>query len=252
MTRYELSPDKIDAVLFCSKSYAPILPRLHEITNKYRTYFHYTITAYGRDIEPGVPDIGESMETLVALSKLVGKQRVAWRYDPVLLTDQYTIERHLDTFTRRGEEDISGAKELEIEPFDSALNAAYLREKCQNSKKPVKSMLLDQNIVAGIGNIYSDEVLFAAGIRPDRACSELTDGDFERLAAAIPERLAFFIEKNAISFEEYALSKGKEYRNTPFLRVYGKSGEPCPACGSTLLRTVIGGRSAVYCPHCQN
>lgn len=155
-------------------------------------------------------------------------------------------------FTRRSEEDISGAKELGIEPFDSALNAAYLREKCQNSKKPVKSMLLDQSIVAGIGNIYSDEILFAAGIRPDRACSELTDGDFERLAAAIPERLAFFIEKNAISFEEYALSKGKDYRNTPFLRVYGKSGEPCPACGSTLLRTVIGGRSAVYCPHCQN
>lgn len=54
VTRYELSPDKIDAVLFCSKNYAPILPRLHEITDKYRTYFHYTITAYGKDIEPGV------------------------------------------------------------------------------------------------------------------------------------------------------------------------------------------------------
>ena len=103
VTRYELSPDKIDAVLFCSKNYAPILPRLHEITDKYRTYFHYTITAYGRDIEPGVPDIGESMKTLVALSKLVGKQRVAWRYDPVLLTDQYTIERHMDTFAHMAE-----------------------------------------------------------------------------------------------------------------------------------------------------
>ncbi len=98
VTRYELSPDKIDAVLFCSKNYAPILPRLHEITDKYRTYFHYTITAYGKDVEPGVPSIDESIETLIALSKAVGKQKVTWRYDPVLLTKQYTIDVHANTF----------------------------------------------------------------------------------------------------------------------------------------------------------
>ncbi len=154
-------------------------------------------------------------------------------------------------FARHGEEDISGAKELGIEPFDSALNAVFLQDKCRNSKKPVKSMLLDQSIVAGIGNIYSDEILFAAGIRPDKPCNMLTDSDFERLAAAIPERLAFFIEKNAISFEEYALSKGKDYRNTPYLCVYGRGGEPCLVCGTTLQRLVLGGRSSVFCPHCQ-
>lgn len=96
--KYELSPDKIDAVLFCSKNYAPILPRLHEITDKYRTYFHYTITAYGKDIEPGVPDIDESIKTLIALGERVGSPKVAWRYDPVLLTDKYTIEVHAKTF----------------------------------------------------------------------------------------------------------------------------------------------------------
>lgn len=62
--KYELSPQKIDAVLFCSKNYAPILPRLHEITDKYRTYFYYTITAYGKDVEPGVPSVDESIKTL--------------------------------------------------------------------------------------------------------------------------------------------------------------------------------------------
>ena len=103
VTRYELSPDKIDAVLFCSKNYAPILPRLHEITDRYRTYFHYTITAYGRDVEPGVPSLDESMQTLTALEKIVGKGRISWRYDPVLLTKDYTIERHLDTFARMAE-----------------------------------------------------------------------------------------------------------------------------------------------------
>lgn len=100
VTRYELTPDKVDCVVFCSKNYKPILPCLHEITDKFNTYFHYTITAYGKDIEPGVPEIDESVETLIELSKIVGKQRVSWRYDPVLLTEKYTIERHLQTFER--------------------------------------------------------------------------------------------------------------------------------------------------------
>ena len=100
VNRYELTPDKVDCVVFCSKNYKPILPRLHEITDRFPTYFHYTITAYGRDIEPGVPSIDESMETLMELSKLVGKGRIAWRYDPVLLTKKYTIQRHLETFAR--------------------------------------------------------------------------------------------------------------------------------------------------------
>lgn len=100
VNRYELTPDKVDCVVFCSKNYKPILPRLHEITDRFPTYFHYTITAYGRDIEPGAPSIDESMETLIELSRQVGKKRIAWRYDPVLLTKDYTIRRHLETFER--------------------------------------------------------------------------------------------------------------------------------------------------------
>lgn len=103
VTRYELTPDKVDCVVFCSKNYKPILPRLHEITDRFHTYFHYTITAYGKDIEPGVPDIEESMETLIRLSELAGKERVAWRYDPVLLTGEHTMQRHFQTFERMAE-----------------------------------------------------------------------------------------------------------------------------------------------------
>jgi DNA repair photolyase len=98
VTRYELSPDKIDCVVFCSKNYQPILKNLHKITDNYNTYFHYTITAYGKDIEPGVPSIDESIETLYKLEKQVGKKRISWRYDPILLTDNYTFERHIETF----------------------------------------------------------------------------------------------------------------------------------------------------------
>lgn len=104
VTRYELSPDKVDCVVFCSKNYRPILPRLSEITDRFNTYFYYTITAYEKDIEPGVPSISESIKTLKELSKLVGKKRLAWRYDPVLLTQKYTIDRHLKTFEQMAKE----------------------------------------------------------------------------------------------------------------------------------------------------
>lgn len=100
VTRYELSPDKIDAVLFCSKNYEPFLDGLKEIARSYRVYCHYTITAYGRDVEPNVPDLEQSMETLLKVEKIVGKNRLAWRYDPVLLTERYTVSRHFETFER--------------------------------------------------------------------------------------------------------------------------------------------------------
>ncbi len=100
INRYELTPDKVDCVVFCSKNYEPILLHLHEITNRFNTYFYYTITPYEKDIEPGVPSIEESMKTLIQLSKQVGRQRIAWRYDPVLLTEKYTISYHMEAFEK--------------------------------------------------------------------------------------------------------------------------------------------------------
>lgn len=98
VTRYELDPAVVDCVVFCSKNYAPILPRLHEITDRFSTYFFYTITAYGHDMEPGVPDIDASIETLIELERIVGRERIVWRYDPVLLSERYTTEVHRHTF----------------------------------------------------------------------------------------------------------------------------------------------------------
>ena len=154
-------------------------------------------------------------------------------------------------FSDRDEPDASGAEKLGIEPFSGLLTAQYLRGKCATAKRSVKQMLLDQGIVAGIGNIYSDEILFSARIRPDRPCNTLTEKEFERLAEIIPERLQFFIEKNKINFDDYVRSKGKEYRNTPYLQVYGKAGCACPICGSVLQHIVLAGRSSVFCMHCQ-
>lgn len=153
---------------------------------------------------------------------------------------------------RKGEDDTcSGIDKLGIEPLDAGFNAEYLRGRLGKRKKSIKNCLLDQSIVAGIGNIYSDEILFAAGIDPSCPANGLLQEDWERLVAAIPERLAYFIEKNQLTPEEYLRTKGKEYRNTPFLRVYGHEGQPCPICGEPLCRKTVGGRSSTYCPNCQ-
>lgn len=149
------------------------------------------------------------------------------------------------------EDTYSGIAKSGLEPFDEAFNTDYLRQSLGKRKKAIKGCLLDQNIVAGIGNIYSDEILFRAGICPSRPANSLMSEEWERLAEVIPQCLSFFIEKNAITPEEYLKTKGREYRNTPFLQVYGHGGGTCPVCGDTLCKIVIGGRSSVYCPTCQ-
>lgn len=98
VTKYELDPQTLDCIIFCSKNYEPILPYIKNVTDKFNTYFHYTITAYDKDIEPNVPTIDKSIETLIKLSNIVEKQRIAWRYDPILLTKKYSKELHYKTF----------------------------------------------------------------------------------------------------------------------------------------------------------
>ena len=152
----------------------------------------------------------------------------------------------------KGERDTySGTGKLGLEPFDAGLTADYLQQHFGKRKKAVKECLLDQSVIAGIGNIYSDEILFAAKIHPARPANSLTKTEWKRLTDAVPERLAYFIEKNALTPTEYLKSKGQDYRNTPFLQVYGRGEEPCPSCGAILCRITVGGRSSVFCPICQ-
>ena len=104
VTRYELSPNKVDCILFCSKNYAPALSFLPKIVKKYGTYFFYTITPYGKDVEPNVPSVNKSIQTLKDLWGIVGKDRLCWRYDPILLTKKYTRELHLLAFEKMAAE----------------------------------------------------------------------------------------------------------------------------------------------------
>ena len=100
VSRCQLDPSVVDCIVFCSKDYRPILPHMHDIVERYGVYCFYSITAYGTDIEPNIPDIDTSIQTLLELSRIVGSERVVWRYEPVLLTDAYTAEVHAETFDR--------------------------------------------------------------------------------------------------------------------------------------------------------
>lgn len=98
VSRISLRPEDVDCIVFWTKNAAPMLPHLAELRAKYPFYFQFTITPYGHDVEPGLPDKREVIRTFQQMSQQLGKARMVWRYDPILLNDHYTIERHLHDF----------------------------------------------------------------------------------------------------------------------------------------------------------
>lgn len=166
---------------------------------------------------------------------------------------RYVDSRRFGRFWVLGNEEdkVTGMNKLGLEPFDDMLTAEYLQKKLGHRKKAIKECLLDQSIVTGIGNIYGDEILFECGINPQRKACDCTEEQWKELSVKIPEILSFFIEKNAISNEDYLIGKGKDYRNAPYIKIYGHEGMPCPVCGEPMVRVVISGRSSVFCPVCQ-
>ncbi len=153
---------------------------------------------------------------------------------------------------QEGETDIfTGIEKLGPEPFAPILTGDWLQKRLGKRKKSIKECLLDQSILAGIGNIHGDEILFWARVAPGRMACSLEMKEWERLAVAIPAMLEKGIEDNRMTPEEYLAGKGKEYRNGPLL-AYGREGQPCPRCSKTFCRIRLAGRSSTYCPACQN
>jgi formamidopyrimidine-DNA glycosylase len=118
-------------------------------------------------------------------------------------------------------------------------------------KTPIKSALLNQKLLRGVGNIYADESLFRAGIRPRRRASTITRDQFAKLLAGIKEVLKEAIELGGSSISDYVDADGEEGFFQLQHRVYGREGEPCLVCKTPIKRIVIAGRSSHYCPHCQ-
>ncbi|HEX9948265.1 MAG TPA: bifunctional DNA-formamidopyrimidine glycosylase/DNA-(apurinic or apyrimidinic site) lyase [Allosphingosinicella sp.] len=136
------------------------------------------------------------------------------------------------------------------EPLGDEFSAGYLLEALQGRSAPIKALLLDQRIVAGLGNIYVCEALHMAGIAPTRAGGRISRPRLERLVRAIKDVLAAAIEAGGSSLRDYARPSGELGHFSKQWRVYGREGEAC-GCGSAIRRRVDSGRSTFFCPRCQ-
>jgi len=148
-------------------------------------------------------------------------------------------------------EALPGLAGLGPEPLGAEFTAAYLGGVFQGRKAPVKALLLDQRVAAGMGNIYADEALFRAGIHPLRRAGSLHAAELQRLRQAIRAVLREAIRARGTTIMNYEWASGKEGSFQTRLRVYGRAGEPCRKCGATIVLTRTAGRSACFCPNCQ-
>jgi formamidopyrimidine-DNA glycosylase len=137
------------------------------------------------------------------------------------------------------------------EPFSDGFTPAFLYAALHRRHAPVKAVLLDQRVVAGLGNIYADESLWAAKIHPELPASRLRRPDVERLHAAIRAALTAGIEAQGASIRDYRMPDGGRGSAQERFAVYGRTGEPCPRCGTPIRRLVVGQRGTHICPHCQ-
>lgn len=137
------------------------------------------------------------------------------------------------------------------EPLSAEFTPNYLTTRLQGRTMPIKSALLDQAIASGVGNIYADEALFRVALHPLRPSSSITPQEADRLVRAIREVLELGIEYGGTTFNSYRTVEGSAGKMREYLKVYGRTGQPCLTCGTAIERMKIGQRSAHFCPNCQ-
>jgi len=148
-------------------------------------------------------------------------------------------------------------KDLGPEPLSNDFSAPVLQQKLKGKKTPVKVALLDQQVVAGIGNIYASEALFKAGIDPRRAASSVKPSELEKLVPSIRDVLNKAIKAGGSTLKDFRKSDGTLGYFQHHFAVYDREGEPCPVCGKSgkkphlIQKIVQGGRATYFCPHCQ-
>jgi formamidopyrimidine-DNA glycosylase len=163
-----------------------------------------------------------------------------WGEFRVLLNDPREQAKYVPAIGRMGQE-----------PLSPAFSGTQLRESAgRRPAASIKAALLDQSIVAGIGNIYADESLFSAGIRPDRPVAALTDPEWGRLGESITTVLNAAVDACGMVSDEFVRPDGRPGAYVP--QVYGRGGQPCKMCGTGLVRVKVVGRGTVYCPSCQS
>ncbi|MBH8572714.1 DNA-formamidopyrimidine glycosylase [Nostocaceae cyanobacterium CENA369] len=146
---------------------------------------------------------------------------------------------------------ITGLAKLAIDPFSPEFTVEYLAAKLQNRRRPIKTALLDQSVVAGLGNIYADEALFKSGVLPETLCTDLQLKQIERLRTAIIQVLQASIAAGGTTFSNFLNVNGINGNYGGVAWVYNRAGEPCRVCSNLIQRTRLAGRSSHFCPQCQ-
>ncbi len=137
------------------------------------------------------------------------------------------------------------------EPIDDDFTVKQFRAALANRTAPVKAVLLDQRRIAGLGNIYVDEALFEAGIRPDTIAGTISAAQSQRLFESSRNVLERGILNRGASFKDYVDGQGNQGTQHMHVQVFRRTGKPCYTCGSLIERTIVGGRSTHFCPKCQ-
>lgn len=142
-------------------------------------------------------------------------------------------------------------KNLGPEPLSKQFTDQYLWQRAQKRSAPIKSFIMNSQVVVGVGNIYAAEALFAAGIHPKTPAGKINQNRYEALVSAIKKILRAAIKQGGTTLKDFVNSKGQPGYFKFHLKVYGRAGLPCVQCATTLKDTRIGQRSTVYCPKCQ-
>ncbi len=138
------------------------------------------------------------------------------------------------------------------EPLAADFTAKVLEERARRrSRSPIKAVLLDQTVLAGIGNIYADESLWGAKIHPETRVADMTSRQFRALYEALVQVLRLAIEKGGSTDRNYVDAQGRKGSYLSFARVFRRQGQPCPRCGATIIKSKVAGRGTHTCPVCQ-
>ncbi|PWK13886.1 DNA-formamidopyrimidine glycosylase [Tumebacillus permanentifrigoris] len=158
----------------------------------------------------------------------------------------------MDLLPRDDFTELPGVATLGPEPLHAEFTVDALRRQVAKRRSgKIKALLLDQTFVAGLGNIYVDEVLFVSGIHPETTVTQLTDLQVTRLQQAIVDVLDQSVRLGGSSIKSYVNGYGQGGMMQHQLRVYGHENEPCPQCGTEIVKTRVAGRGTHFCPHCQ-
>lgn len=147
--------------------------------------------------------------------------------------------------------DFPEVRHLGPDPLEAMPPAAEWKRRCRGRKKPIKNLLLDQQFLAGIGNIYASEILHRAGVRPSRAAGRLSTAELSRIVDATGEVLRHAVELGGSSISDYHDAEGRSGYFQIEHRVYERTGLPCRTCASPIKKIIQVGRSSFYCPKCQ-